>query len=56
MLIVNVVSPAERDSGKDQTIVTLYVVVVISLLITAAMRDHFSVWWEVSGRASSELR
>ncbi|PWN25520.1 hypothetical protein BDZ90DRAFT_262168 [Jaminaea rosea] len=36
----------QRDSGKDQTIVTLYVIVVLSLLVTAAMRDHFTLWWE----------
>lgn len=38
----------ERDSGKDHTIVSLYLFTVVSLLIAAALRNHLAVWYDVS--------
>ncbi|CAO1622919.1 unnamed protein product [Parajaminaea phylloscopi] len=36
----------QRDSGKDQTIVTLYLFIVVGLLVAAALRSHLTLWIE----------
>jgi hypothetical protein len=55
-------SPTERDSPRDQIIVTLFLLVVIGLLIGAAIKTRMEMmgidsssawtsgraWWEVS--------
>lgn len=41
----------QRDSAKDHTLVTLYILTVVVLLIGAATRSHLEKWYEVS-RAS----
>ncbi|PWN22601.1 hypothetical protein BCV69DRAFT_246532 [Microstroma glucosiphilum] len=38
----------QRESGKDETIVSFYLFTIVTLLLAAALRSHLIVWWEVS--------
>lgn len=42
--------PTERESGKDETIVSFYLFTIVTLLLAAALRSHLVVWWEVSNQ------